>query len=89
MEIRCHILTCIIELSYLRLIELAMKKAEHPMSAATVMESMHRLHSSLLWREKQKKPSRIIEEPNEHQAQILKAFGHAVTIGGVLQKIAL
>ena len=87
-KIRCHILTCIIALSYLRLIELAMNKADTPMSAAIVMESMHRLHSCLLWREKLKKPERIIEEPNEHQARILKVFAHAVTAGGVLQKIA-
>ena len=86
-KIRCHILTCIIALSYLRLIELAMKKADSPMSAAKVMGSMHRLHSCLLWQEKQKKPGRIIEEPNEHQARILKAFGYAVTTGGVLQKV--
>lgn len=87
-KIRCHILTCIISLCYLRLIELRMDRANSPMSAATVMKNMHRLHSCLLWRTKQKKPMRILEEPTEVQAQILKAFGHAVTTGGVLQKIA-
>jgi len=85
-KIRCHILTCIIALCYLRLIELRMKKAGSPMSAAVVMENMHRLHSCLLWREKQKIPERMVEEPTELQAQILKAFGYAVTTGGVLQK---
>jgi transposase len=87
-KIRCHLLTCIIALSYLRLIELTMKKAGAPMSAAVVMENMHRLHSCLLWREKQKTPGRMIEEPTELQARILKTFGYAVTTGGVLQKIA-
>jgi transposase len=86
-KIRCHILTCIIALSYLRLIELSMKKAGAPMSASVVMENMHRLHSCLLWREKQKTPGRMIEEPTELQAQILKTFGYAVTTGGVLQKV--
>ena len=87
-KIRCHLLTCIIALSYLRLIELTMKKAGASMSAAVVMENMHRLHSCLLWREKQKTPGRMIEEPTELQARILKTFGYAVTTGGVLQKIA-
>ena len=87
-KIRCHLLTCIIALSYLRLIELTMKKAGAPMSAAVVMENMHRLHSCLLWREKQKTPGRMIEEPTELQARILKTFGYAVTTGGVLQKTA-
>jgi transposase len=86
-KIRCHILTCIIALSYLRLIELTMKKAGAPMSASVVMENMHRLHSCLLWQEKQKTPGRMIEEPTELQAQILKTFGYAVTTGGVLQKV--
>jgi len=87
-KIRCHLLTCIIALSYLRLIELTMKKAGASMSAAVVMENMRRLHSCLLWREKQKTPGRMIEEPTELQARILKTFGYAVTTGGVLQKTA-
>ena len=87
-KIRCHILTCIIALSYLRLIEIRMKKAGSPMSAATIMENMHRLHSCLLFSSKQGKPRRMIEEPNEIQTKILKGFGHAVTAGGVLQKVS-
>ena len=87
-KIRCHILTCIIALCYLRLIELTMEKTSSPMSAAVVMENMNRLHSCLLWREKQKAPERMIEEPTELQAQILKTFGYAVTAGGVLQRAA-
>jgi len=85
-KIRCHILTCIITLSYLRLVEIMLKRAGCPMSAATAMENMHRLHSCLLWGAGKGKPTRMIEEPTEIQARILKAFGHAVTMGGVLQK---
>lgn len=88
-KIKCHLLTCIIALCYLKLIELRMKKTGSPMSAAVVMENMHRLHSCLLWREKQKIPERMIEEPTKLQAQILQAFGYAVTTGGVLQKVAI
>ena len=87
-KIRCHILTCIIALSYLRLIEIRMQRAKSKMSAATVMTNMHRLHSCLVWKSKQKTPMRIIEEPTKVQTQILKAFGYAVKTGGVLKKIA-
>jgi hypothetical protein len=73
---------------YLRLIEIKMLKANMKMSAATVMSDMHRLHSCLVWKSKQKVPMRLIEEPTKLQEQILKAFGHAVKTGGVLQKIA-
>jgi len=86
-KIRCHILTCIMALSYLRLIEIRILKANSKVSAATVMASMHRLHSCLVWKSKQKSPKKIIEEPTKLQSQILKAFGYAVTAGGVLQKI--
>jgi hypothetical protein len=42
---------------------------------------------SLLWSVAKGKPARMIEEPTQLQAQILKAFGHAVRRSGVLQKI--
>lgn len=86
-KIRCHILTCIITLAYLRLVELRLKRSGHPMSAAFAMENMHRLHSCLLWNAGKGEPRRMIEEPSELQARILKAFGHMVTTGGVLQPI--
>ena len=84
-KIRCHILTCIITLAYLRLIELRLKSAGYSMSAATAMENMHRLHSCLMWSAGKGTPRRMIEEPTEIQIQILKAFGYTVTTGGVLQ----
>ena len=87
-KIRCHILTCIIALSYLRLIEIRMERAKIKMTAATVMTNMHRLHSCLVWKSKQKTPERVIEEPSKIQAQILKVFGYVVEVGGVLQNLA-
>lgn len=87
-KIRCHILSCIIALCYLRLVEIRLKRAGCAMSAATVMENMHRLHSCLLWSAGKGKSVRMIEEPTKIQAQILKAFDHVVTAGGVLQKTA-
>lgn len=86
-KIRCHILTCMIALSYLRLIEIRMQRANVKMSAATVMKNLHQLNSCLVWKPKQKTPVRIIEEPTEQQEQILRALGYTIKAGGVLQKL--
>lgn len=85
-KIRCHIFSCIVALTYLRLIEIRLKRAGLPLTARTVMDQMHRLHSCLVWQKKKKSPSRIIEEPTELQAAILKALGHEVR-SGVLQEM--
>ena len=39
-----------------------------------------------MWGAAKSKPLRMIEEPTEIQSQILKAFGHAIIDGRVLQK---
>lgn len=83
-KIRCHILTCVAALCYLRLIELKLARANIHMSAASVMASMKRLHSCLCWKAGKNKPVRMLEEPSEQQVQILQAFGYEIT-GGVLQ----
>ncbi len=83
-KIRCHILTCVAALCYLRLIELKLAKANIQMSAASVMASMKRLHSCLCWKAGKNKPVRMLEEPSEQQGQILQAFGYEIT-NGVLQ----
>ena len=85
-KIRCHILTCIIALTYLRLIEIRLRRAELNLSAAETMEQMQKLHSCLCWESGKSKPIRMIEEPTENQAKIMRAFGYEVS-GGVLQKI--
>lgn len=86
-KIRCHILTCIVALCYLRLIELKLHRAGLDISASTTMERMRKLHSCLCWSAAKRKPLRILEEPTDDQALILKAFGQQV-VGGVLQKIS-
>jgi len=48
-------------------VEIMLKRAGCPMSAATAMENMHRLHSCLLWGAGKGKPTRMIEEPTEIQ----------------------
>ena len=85
-KIKCHILTCIFALAYLRLIENRLHRAGLSMSASSAMEQMHKLHSCLCWKDSTTDPDRVIEEPNDIQTQILRVFGHKIA-GGVLQKI--
>jgi transposase len=84
--IRCHFLSCVIALTYLRLLELTLVEAGLPMTAQHCMESMRALHSCLCWTGKTGKPQRRIETPTPAQAGILQAFGFQV-VRGVLQKI--
>lgn len=85
-KIRCHILTCIVALTYLRLIEIELQRHDLSTTAATVMEHMRRLHSCLCWTENDIAPNRLIEDPTTIQAQILDAFGRKV-VNGVLQPV--
>jgi transposase len=84
--IRCHFLSCVIALTYLRLLEHILADASLPMTAGHCMESMRTLHSCLCWTGKTGKPQRRIETPTPEQAGILQAFGFQV-VRGVLQKI--
>jgi len=87
-KIRCHILSCIVALCYLRLIEYRLHRAGIHITAATAMERMRKLHSCLCWSTSKRKPLRILEEPTFDQSLILKAFGYKV-IDGVLQKTSV
>ena len=84
-KIRCHFLSCIIALAYLRLVELKLEDAGIHMTAQRAMELMRNLHSCLCWNGEKEKALRLIEEPSPEQARILAAFGHEV-VRGVLQK---
>ena len=84
-KIRCHILCCIVALSYLRIIERRLIKAGLDLTAKKTMETMRTLHSCLLFHPKKRKPQRHIEDPTASQKKILKAFGLKVN-GGVLQE---
>jgi transposase len=87
-KIRCHILTCVVALAYLRLIEIRLERSGVPMTAATAMTHMNRLHSCLWWGPSARKPQRLLEEPTPVQAEILAAFGYEIA-SGVLQSRAL
>lgn len=85
-KIRCHILTCVVALTYLRLIERKLQVASLSMTAQTAMEQMRKLHSCLCWTASKRRADRIIEDPTEIQARILGGFGYKIA-GGVLQQI--
>ena len=87
-KIRCHVLCCIVALSYLRLLELRLTNAGLKLSAATVMQEMQALHSCLCWQADARKAVRMLEDPGETQAQILKGVGYEVS-GGVLQELSM
>lgn len=89
-KIRCHILSCVIALTALRLFELELERhnvrtdnGEH--SARAVLEQMHALHSVILWHHQRSKPTIQIEEPNRLQKAALKALGFDFQDGSVLQ----
>jgi len=46
-KIRCHILTCIVSLAYLRIIEIRLRRAGMYIAKRKAMDSMHRLLSIL------------------------------------------
>ena len=84
-KIRCHLLTCVIALSCLRLLEL---KVGGGHSARTIIEEMHSLDCVLSWRKEAKIPQMQIEEPDEVQAHILAAIGYQIKDGSVLHVAA-
>lgn len=84
-KIRCHIFSCIVALTYLRRIELQLQRSGIKISAKEAMGEMHRLHSCLVWKKRKKNPERILEDPTQKQAALLKAFGFQI-IKGVLQE---
>jgi transposase len=81
-KIRCHLLSCVIALSCLRLLEL---KVGGNYSAKTLMEEMQHLNCVLSWRKGAKMPEVYIEQPNDLQTQVLAAFGYQIKDGSVLQ----
>lgn len=84
-KIRCHLFTCVAAMTYLRLIELRLVAAGIKRTAADVIDDMRHLHSVLSFTGTARKPSRRLEIPTKTQVEVLKAFGHYVDKGGVLQ----
>ena len=86
-KIRCHLFTCVAAMTYLRLIELKLAAAGVTRTAADVMDEMRHLHSVLMLAGGARKPRRRLETPTKTQAEVLRAFGHHVDKGGVLQPL--
>jgi transposase len=84
-KIKCHIFTCIAALALLRIIELRLRDAGVNMTAKAAIRHMHSLHSCLMWFPGKRKAVRMLEEPSEEQADIMRAFGWKIA-GGVLQE---
>lgn len=84
-KIRCHMLTCVAALCFLRLIELQLQRAGVKMTASRAMEHMRGLHSCLCL-SASLRATRMLETPSMEQANILAAFGFQV-IDGILRPI--
>jgi transposase len=85
-KIRCHIFSCIVALTYLRLLTLWLNRAGVNCTPDSAMQSMRNLASCLCWHSGKRKPIRILEEPDPEQAAILAALGHQVA-NGVLHAV--
>ncbi len=80
-KIRCHIFSCIVALTYLRLLTLWLNRAGVDCTPDSAMQSMRNLASCLCWHSGKRKPTRMLEEPDPEQAAILAALGHQVENG--------
>ena len=82
-KIRCHLLTCMIALTALRLLEL---KLNDKYTSKVIMEEMHSLDCVLSWRQGTKEPELGLETPTKLQAEILKGMGYVIQDAWVLQQ---
>ena len=93
-KIRCHLLTCVIAMTIMRLLEIKVEKNQirtslNSNSGPAIIEEMRSLNTILSWYPGSRKAERSFEQPDMIQAEILKVFGWEIKQGGVLQKIAI
>jgi transposase len=84
-KIRCHLLTCVVAMTYLRRIELRMAVAGKNRSIEEIMNDMRLLHHVLSVKKGSRAPERRLETPSKTQSEVLSAFGYHVDESGVLQ----
>jgi len=84
-KIRCHLLTCVVAMTYLRRIELKMAAAGQKRSIEEVMNDMRHLHYVLSVKKGSRTPRRRLETPSKTQSEVLSAFGYHVDESGVLR----
>ncbi len=88
-KIRCHLFTCVVAMTYLRRIELKLRKQGIKRSADDVMEDMKKLHSVLMLNNGKRKPVRRLETPSKTQTEVLSVFEHKIDGSGVLRRLDL
>jgi len=86
-KIRCHLLCCVIALTYLRRLELRVERHGIKRTARDILDDLSHLHSALILDKRSRKPRRIIEQPGKTQEEVLKALGHCIDAHGVLQTL--
>ena len=90
-KIRCQLLTCVIALTALRLLEIRVngaRKASERWSGRRILEEMTHLNSAWLWYAGRRKPEKVLDDPTEVQAEVLRAFGWEIGEGGVLHRLS-
>jgi transposase len=87
-KIKLHMFTCVVAMTYLRILEAQLTLAGVQRSAIDVMADMRKLHSVLSLRKGARKPERRLETPSKTQAEVLKAFGCRIDEGGVLRPVS-
>ncbi len=86
-KIRCHLFSCLVALTYLRLITLWLNRSGFVYTPDRVMQAMRNFSSCLCWHSGKRKPIRLLEEPDPEQAEILSGIGYKVE-NGVLQNVS-
>ncbi len=86
-KIRCHLFTCVVAMTYLRIIERRLEAAGIHRTAADLMDDMSSLHSVLTLADGRSQPKRRIETTTKTQAEVLSALGYRVDASGVLQPL--
>lgn len=87
-KIRLHLFTCVVAMTYLRILEKRLDNAGVSRTAGDVMTDMRRLHSVLSLRAGTRKPERRLETPSKTQAEVLMALGYQIDSSGVLRAVA-
>ena len=85
-KIRCHLFTCVVAMTYLRLLELDLERAGIKRTASDVIEELRSLDSVLTIPKGARTPRRRLATPSKTQALVLHALGYSIDGRGVLQQ---
>jgi len=86
-KIRCHLFTCVVAMTCLRVLELKLAASGIRKTADAVMTDMRQLHSVLSYADDRRQPLRRLECPSTSQTEVLAALGYQIDGSGVLQII--